>query len=531
MTETANFVIAGGGSAGCVLAYRLSEDPKNRVVLLEAGGSSDRFWVNLPAGFKNGMGNPEINWMYKTEPDPTLGGRQVMWHSGKMLGGGSAINGMAYIRGAPYDYDAWADGGCRGWSWSEVFPYFLKAETFEGAPSQTHGSSGPLGVAPLRVIHPLAYAFIEACKELGLREIDDYCGGDIDGAFINVDTQRNGQRSSTASSYLRAAQGRPNLRVITGVMVDRVLLEDGRASGVVYRQNGAEHTVRCDGEVVISAGTVQSPAILLRSGIGPGAHLRDMGVEVRVQAEGVGRNLHEHSSLHSSRLVDTPTYNAIRNPFRLAAEGLNYLLFRRGMLSTGAVHAMAHARSEPSLARPDIKLQMLPFCVDPKTRQPHSKSGIDVSINNMFPKGRGEIRLRSLDPATQPIIDHRMFEHPEDLRVIRAGMEFVHKIYAAPALASHVVGPLYPSSLSLTEEQWDDLIRGGTNVGFHPVGTCRMGADDASVLDPELRVRGVKGLRVADASIIPVLPSANTNAPAIMIGEKAADLIGSATRA
>jgi choline dehydrogenase len=460
-----------------------------------------------------------------TEPDPTLGGRQVFWHSGKSLGGGSAINGMVYIRGARYDYDNWAKMGCTNWSWNDVLPYFIRAETFEGEPSQSHGSSGPLGVSPLRVVHPLAHAFLGACQHVGMPMVSDYCAGDIDGAFVNLATQHRGRRSSTAASYLKRARSRPNLRIVTGALVDRVLFEGSRASAVTYKLGAEEHVARAGRQVILSAGTIQSPAILMRSGIGPGAHLQSMGIEVKIDAQGVGRNLHEHPSVHNSRLVSIPTYNAIRNPLRLAVEGLNYFLFRRGMLSTAAVHAMAHAKSSPEMPYPDIKLMMLPFCTDHQTRRPHTRSGIAVSVNDMFPKARGEIRLRSGDPSAKPVIDYRMYEHPEDLKVMRAGLKLVNRIFAAPALAPYVTGLNFPTSTDLSDEAWDDLIRANSNVGFHPVSSCRMGADDASVVDPQLRVRRVSGLRVIDASIMPVLPSANTNAPTIMIAEKGADMI------
>lgn len=526
--DQADYVIAGGGSAGCVLACRLSEDPQKRVVLLEVGGSTNRFWVNVPAGLNKNIADPALNWFHATEPDPSLGDRRVLWHSGKGLGGGSAINGMVYIRGSRSDYDAWAAAGCAGWGWEDVLPCFRRAESFEGGASASHGNSGPLGVSPLRVVHPLARPFLAACEEIGIPGIEDYCAGNIDGAFINYATQRHGLRSSTASSYLHLAKKRRNLQVITGALVDRVLIENGRAVGVEFLHDGVSRSLRVRREVIVSAGAIQSPAILLRSGIGPAEELQALGIQVQVDSPNVGRNLHEHPSLHSARLVDTPTYNSMKNPFRLGFEGLKYIFTRRGLLTTPAVHAMAHARSRPDMAEPDLKLQFLPFANDPVRKTPHAQNGVTVSINIMRPKARGQIRLRSLDPAEKPVIDYRMFEHPEDLAAMRAGVRLVDRIYAASPLDAHVLGRIFPLQPELSDETLDELIRENASVGYHPVSSCRMGADSESVVDPELRVRGVSGLRVSDASVMPVMPSANTNAPTIMIGEKAADLISNA---
>jgi choline dehydrogenase len=524
MTQEAEFVVAGGGSAGCAIAARLSEDPRQRVTLLEAGPPSDRFWVDLPAGLMKLMADPELNWFYSTEPDPTLGGRRVPWHAGKMLGGGSAINGMVYIRGSRHDYDGWAAAGCTGWSWDEVLPYFIRAEDFEGADSPTHGKSGHLGVAPLRTLHPLASAFVEACSEIGLKKVDDYCAGDIDGSFVNLATQRGGRRCSTARGYLGAAAGRPNLRVVTGALVDRVLFEGGRACGVAYRLGSRVEEVRATREVIVSAGSIGSPAILMRSGIGPARHLREHGIEVRVDAAGVGRNLHEHPSLPTTRRVNVPTYNT-RNPFRLAAGVLDYFLFKRGMLTTCTVHAMANARSSPEVEHPDVRLQLLPVAIDPLTRQLYRGFGITLTVNVTPPRSRGEIRLRSSDPADRPVIDYPLYGDRSDLERMRAGHEIANRIFAAPALAKYVMGPLFPEKLETQGAEWEELARQHSAIGYHPVGTCRMGGDPDSVVDPSLRVRGVTGLRVADASIMPLMPSCNTNAPAIMVGEKCADLV------
>jgi choline dehydrogenase len=442
---------------------------------------------------------------------------------------------MLYVRGHRRDYDQWAELGCTGWSWDEVLPYFLKSETFEGPPSQWHGSHGPLSVAPLRVVHPLAHSFVQACTEIGMRQIDDYCSGDIDGAYYNFATQRRGNRSSTEEAFLKPIRNRPNLRVVTGALVDKVVFEGQRAVGVRYLLDGQPQEVRAWREIVVSSGSVGSPAILLRSGVGPGAHLQDLGLAVQFDAKEVGKNLQEHPSMQNARVVDTWTYNVLRNPIRLGFEGLNYILRRKGLLTTPAVHAHAHGRSSPDLEHPDIKMQCLPFWNDLSVRPDAPKDivtpdsnrvfGMSVSTNIMDPKARGEIRLKSADPKDVPIIDHRLYDHPSDLERMRKGLQLVNRIYAAPSLSRHVVKPAFPPNPEQSDAEWERQIRALSSVGHHPVATCRMGGDDASVLDPRLRVRGVEGLRVADASIYPFLPSANTNAPAIMAGEKGAQLV------
>lgn len=525
-TKAADYVIAGGGSAGCVLASRLSEDPNCSVILLEAGGPGDGFLVKMPSGSYKLLGKPTADWMYMTEPDPSLNGRRVMWTAGKMLGGGSSINGMMYIRGSRADYDSWEkDLGCTGWGWNNVQTYFKRSEGFDGAPSQSHSTEGPLGVALPRKVHPLSHAFVDACADLGMRKVDDYCAGDVDGAFIAYVTQRNGQRSSAALAFLQPAMKRPNLTVITGALVDKVLIENGQATGVQYVKDGIVHQVAARREVIISASTMASPAILLRSGIGPAEELRKMGIAVQVDSPEVGKNLQEHASVQTSVSVDIPTVNMTMGPLHLAKGVIQYLLAGRGIMSMTPVEGMAFLRSEPGLAEPDIKLQFGAFAFDPATRKPYHKPGIVVYTNVAKPRSRGEIRLRSADPADAPVIDHRLLGDPLDMAALVRGLKAVDDILHAPSFAKHMTGRIAPAERPRDDGEWEARIRNTSGIGYHPVGTCRMGGDDRSVVDPRLRVRGVKRLRVADGSIMPIMPSANTNAPAIMVGEKAADLI------
>jgi choline dehydrogenase len=512
MNIEADYVIAGGGSAGCVIASRLSEDPNCTVVLLEAGGPGDGFLAKMPSGSAKLLGRANTDWMYMTEPDPSLGGRKSMWFAGKMLGGGSSINGMMYIRGSHADFDSWEqDLGCTGWGWDSVQSYFKRSECFDGPAGPSHATDGPLGVALPRKVHPLSYAFVDACADLGLRKVEDYCAGDIDGAFIAFVTQKNGQRSSAALAFLKPAMKRPNLTVITGTLVDKVLIENARATGVQYVIDGEIRTVAAKREVIVSASSVASPAILLRSGIGLAAELQALGIDVQVDAPEVGKNLQEHASVQTSVTVDIPTVNTQMGPFHIGLGLLQYLLAGRGIMSITPVEGMAFLRSQPDLAQPDIKLQFGP--------------GIVVYTNVAKPRSRGEIRLRSADPMDAPVIDHRLLGDEADVAAMIRGLKLVDEILHAPSFAKHITGRIAPAQKPQTDAEWEDRIRSTAGIGYHPVGTCRMGGDASSVVDPRLRVRGVVGLRVADGSIMPVMPSANTNAPAIMVGEKAADLI------
>jgi len=524
--EDADYVVIGAGAAGAVVASRLSEDPRNRVVLLEAGPRADGFWNKMPSGGLTKMNKPDADWMYKTQPDPSLGGREMVWNAGKMLGGGSAINGMVYIRGDRRDYDQWADElGCTGWSWNEVFPYFLKSENWQGAPSQTHGMHGPLAVAEARMQHPLVETFIDACEQYGLRRVPDYCAGDVDGAFRNLTTQNNGQRASTARAFLDAAEKRPNLQIVTGALVDRVTIENGRATGVEMLVEGERVTVRARREVVVSGGTLHSPAILMRSGIGPAQELASHGISIVRDIPEVGQNLHEHISFSQGFEVDIPTWNNLFGKFSLAREMLKYVFARSGLMTMIPVEGMAYLRTRPELDFPDIKLSLGMMMFDPAKGGPSDKPGMVVFQNVAKPKSRGEIRLHSADPNDKPLIAPQLVGHPDDLASMVAGARIVREIFAQPALAKHVVRQAFPDPLPQTDEDLIEAIKTRSGIGFHPVATCRMGGDDASVVDPRLRVRGIEGLRVIDASIMPIMPAANTNAPSIMVGEKGAAMI------
>jgi len=526
-TEEADYIVVGGGSAGCVLANRLSADPANRVVLLEAGGPADGFMNRMPSGGMTNIGKPGNDWCYMTEPDPTLNGRQSMWNAGRMLGGGSSINGMVYVRGAAADYDEWAELGCTGWGWDDVLPYFRKSEGFTGEPGQAHSAAGPWGIGPRPMPHPLAESFVVACEKYGLRRVDDYCSGDTDGAYLLNVAQRDARRSSSASAFLdKQAMGRPNLTVVTGAMANRVLLEDGRAAGVAFaREDGTGGTVRCRREVVLSAGTMQSPAILMRSGIGPADQLRSFGIDVARAAPQVGQNMQEHASYACEFQVDVSTWNTMMKPLSMVREMLRYVLFRKGLMTIVPIEAMAGLRSHGELAHPDIHLSLGMLCMDHATLKPHALPAVMALASAAKPKSRGEVRLRSADPMDKPVIDHRLLGHPDDVATIIAGAKAIQAIFATPPLSGHTVTRLTPEQLPQSDEEWEASIRATCASSYRPVGTCRMGVDDDAVVDPRLRLRGVAGLRVVDASIIPVIPDAGMTAIAMMIGEKGADMI------
>jgi choline dehydrogenase len=523
----ADYVIVGAGSAGAVLANRLSEDPGTSVILLEAGGEARSFLVQLPVGFLRMLVREKYDWSYEAEPDPTLDGRAWIWSGGKMLGGSSSINGQVYIRGTAHDFDEWAELGATGWGFRDIMPYFLRSEHWLGAPSQAHGSTGPLTVTPIRDTHPLCDVVLQGCEEIGLPTLADYNDGSDHGAFLTQTNQRDGWRCSTEKGYLRPIRKRPNLRIVTHAEADRVLVEDGRATGVSFRRNGRSETATARREVLVCAGAMGSPGLLMRSGLGPGEELRANNIEVIRDIQSVGANLQEHSASATVREVAVPTLNDETGPLDMARNFARFFWNRKGPIGAPAVQAMAFAKTRPELEWPDVQLHFMPMVYQADPSIPLRMgiprcSAITVSVSLCKPKGRGRVVLGA---AGRPKVRHEALSHPEDIRTLIDGLELVDRLFESPAMAGVITGRMSPRARPANDEQWMDHLRETLNITWHAAGSCRMGSDDASVVDPALRVRGVDGLRVVDASVMPTTTSGNTNAATIMIGEKAAEMI------
>ncbi len=525
----ADYVIVGAGSAGAVLANRLSEDPDTSVVLLEAGGEASSFVVQLPVGFLRMLQREKYDWSYAQDPDASIGGRSWVWSAGRMLGGSSSLNAQVYIRGTRGDFDQWSQMGATGWSFQEVFPYFLRSEHWHGKPSQAHGSNGPLSVSPMRDPHPLCAAFLTGCSEIGLPVLEEYNDGSAFGAFMTQASQRGGWRCSTEKGYLRPIRRRPNLQVITGAEVDTVRVAGGRAVGVTVVRDGRRENVYARREVLVCAGALGSPALLMRSGIGPADALRSDGIDIVQDLPGVGANLQEHSACSISRLVNVPTLNSETRPIDLARHFTKFFWNRSGPLSAPAVQAMAFAKTSADLAQPDVQLHFMPWVFagadDTSTatfmglpRYP----AISINASLCKPKSRGRV---TLDERRRPRVVHQALGNPDDAATLVSGLRMVERLFETPALATIVTGRRSPRELPRTTDEWMAYLRDNIGITWHAAGTCRMGSDPEAVVDPELRVRGVAGLRVVDASVMPTTTSANTNAATIMIGERAAELI------
>jgi choline dehydrogenase-like flavoprotein len=520
-----DYVIVGAGSAGCVLANRLSAPPGKRVLLLEAGSSDWNPLIHMPAGIARLAKNRRLNWNYETEPEPSLQGRRLWWPRGKTLGGSSSINAMCYVRGVPADYDAWADTtGDARWSWSQVLPWFLLSEDNTRGANTLHATGGPLGVSDLRHHNPLSAALIEAGVSAGFNRNSDFNGPDQAGFGFYQVTQRDGARCSTAVAFLRPARGRPNLHVRTHALVERVLIEQGRAVGVRLRHAHRSEDVYA-GEVILAAGAINSPQLLMLSGIGPADHLREHGVAPVLDLPGVGAGLQDH--LDICTLVGS-TQNITYDHLNELAAGWRYLRHRDGPGSSNVAESGGFVRSRWATdARCDIQFHFVPALLDNHGR--HRLPGIGYTLHACYlhPRSRGRLRLRSANPA-EPIAIHAGYlSDPEghDLARMIEAAKLSHEILAQPAFDPYRGDNVFPESEPHNDAAWEAFIRRKAETIYHPVGTCRMGRDAQAVVDSELRVQGVTALRVVDASIMPALPSGNTNAPTIMIAERAAALM------
>lgn len=527
LDETYDYIIVGAGSAGCVLADRLSATGRHRVLLLEAGPEDRNPWIHVPLGYGKLFKDPRFNWLFESEPEPELDGRRVIQPRGKVLGGSSSINGLIYMRGQREDYDHWRQLGNVGWSYDDVLPYFKRAEDQARGADAFHGAGGPLAVADQSEPHPLCDAFIAAAGQVGIPRNDDFNGATQEGAGYFQTTSRRGRRCSTAVGYLRPARRRANLRVVTGALTTAVTFENRRATGVAWREGGAERRARAAGEVILAAGAFGSPQLLQLSGVGPGEHLRAHGIAVIHDAPGVGADLSDHLQVRMMfRCRQRITFNddmaSLWGRMRI---GLRYALARKGPLTVSAGYAGAFFKTDPRLATPDIQVHFLLFSTDRMGESLHRFPGFTASVCQLRPESRGTVRLRSADPAAPPEIRPNYLSAEADRRANVEGLKILRRIHQQPAMAPFVEAELDPGP-----EAADDAAllahcrrRGGTI--YHPSGTCRMGPDARAVVDERLRVKGLGALRVVDGAIMPSLVSGNTNAPIIMIAEKASDMI------
>jgi choline dehydrogenase len=536
MTAAAwDYVIVGAGTAGCVLANRLSADGRHAVLLLEAGPPDTYPWIHVPIGYAKTMFHPVYNWRFKTEPDPNMNGREIYWPSGRTLGGSSAINGLIYIRGHRDDYDHWAALGNPGWSYAEVLPYFRKLEHNVRGASEWHGADGPLWASDIAVKHELVEALIAAAGELGIPRNDDFNGPVQEGVGYYQLTTRDGFRCSTAVAYLRPARARRNLDIETNAHATRLHFDGRRARGVAFRQHGREVAVEARREVILAAGALQSPHLLQLSGVGAPAVLQALGIPVVHALPGVGENLQDHLQLRVIFRCTKPitTNDVLKSFWRKMAMGANYILTRTGQMSIGINQGGMFARTDPALARPDVQFHLATLSSDMAGSPVHTFSGFTMSVCQLNPESRGHLRPRSLDPLAAPAIQPNYLATPKDRATAVAGVRLARRLAATRALAPYVAGEYLPGSDATTDDHLLEFARNKGATIFHPAGTCKMGpaADPLAVVDPELRVHGLEGLRVVDCSVMPTLVSGNTNAPVIMIAEKAADLIAGSAHA
>ncbi|MEH6586408.1 MAG: choline dehydrogenase [Halioglobus sp.] len=532
MTDTQNrydYIIVGAGSAGCALAYRLSREASRKVLLLEAGGKDSFPMIHIPLGFAFMMKNPKVNWCYETEPEPNMHNRKLSWPRGKVLGGTSCINGMVYIRGQKEDYDAWATAGNDGWSYEEVLPYFKRSEHKADGPSQYHGYGGPLWVESCSVEDKLEMAdmFVQAAVQTGLPFNEDFNGANQEGAGDYQLNIRDGKRQSAARTFLKACEHRPNLTILTGALTEKVVFEGQRAVGVQYSRKGVTEQAYASGEIILSGGVINSPQLLELSGIGQKQHLEDLDITVLKDLPGVGENLQDHLTINVQQGIEgIGTFYEETRPLSLVKNLFKYFSQGKGLLAHPAAQVGVFFRSSEQVKTPDAQIHFAPAASEPdKNGNLKTKPGTTATVCHLRPQSRGSVHIKSTNPKDYPCIKANYLDTEDDRNALIAAVRRVRKIFRAPALNKYLSKEFLPGDSLQSDEEILSYIRAEAESVYHPVGTCKMGSDADAVVDSRLRVHGVEGLRVADASIMPNITSGNTHAPAVMIAEKCADMV------